>query len=969
MKTAAASTRTLGLYYRAAAYEETLQVHRNQPKGRPQALMGREVASNGFLQALLQKGNWSTLEAIVEDTRDRSSLQAICRQHLDQSATPKRVKCTPINELSRWFRGEKNTGSNQKVAGNPNKSKRPSSSLPATSVLHFASPPDPRFAWARQRYAPHSVALSGVTHTLCSPRGLDTIWQLLTAPVHPYDRLISTSTAVTRMLRRTTEVMSEYLSGRDAGTNKFEMTIEQLPLGVDTQQHAPATDAQRAAARAKLGITSGPGRKKLKDLVLLFVGRLSHHAKANPFPTLMAAQRTAQANEQRKVHLVLAGWFSNESIQSRFIASAKRFAPSVELHLIDGLDPWWRDHVWDAADIFISLADSIQETFGLTNLEAMSRGIPVVATDWNGYRDTIIDGETGILVPTSMLRHCNDDAAARVFTGEISYDQFLGEIGQTVAVSVQHSINVVKQLADDDDLRSCIGKAGRERAESRFAWSRVIESYETMWQHQRDEKALFQQASLRISVSNAKSADPDNARHQQPTRAEPAAAFDHANDSDRPDQFDVSGDGFSNQHPVALSPARFPPIDVSFDGYPTKWLDDRSEVSAIRQASELLTQLLSDDLSQHSGGARVNSHTQLHRLTSSFKDSWKTISAAIDEFERDSQESSDAQTRQAVRSSIAWLIKYGVLQYRSEQLEDAGSRMITKTVLNAPVLSFVTTCKGRLEDLQNTLPRLVEQPGCEVVVVDYDCPQQCGRWVENKFPSVMVVSVPNKSVFDRSDAKNRGVAAATAPWICLIDADVELEPEFCSTVAPSLQPGSFYRSSHPGEGTGGTFIVRREDFDRVGGHDPVFQGWGEEDDDLIDALKFIGLQTRRYSADLIRHRDHEDVARTLFHQDDDRRHSHMINRLYRCGKWDLARLSGVVAPIERRQAIYNAVAKEVRKLMRKGVPGTIRIDTGTMRWTPVASKSQRILEYTITPSGTQNAGDYEPSHQQKELPK
>ena len=38
-------------------------------------------------------------------------------------------------------------------------------------------------------------------------------------------------------------------------------------------------------------------------------------------------------------------------------------------------------------DIFVSLSDNIQETFGLTPLEGMASGLPVVATDWNGYRD------------------------------------------------------------------------------------------------------------------------------------------------------------------------------------------------------------------------------------------------------------------------------------------------------------------------------------------------------------------------------------------------------------------------------------------------------------------------------------------------------------------------------------------------------------------------------------------------------
>ena len=62
-----------------------------------------------------------------------------------------------------------------------------------------------------------------------------------------------------------------------------------------------------------------------------------------------------------------------------------------------------RRSVWHAADVFVSPSDNIQETFGLAVLEAMASGLPVVASDWDGYRDLVADGETGFLVPTAMV--------------------------------------------------------------------------------------------------------------------------------------------------------------------------------------------------------------------------------------------------------------------------------------------------------------------------------------------------------------------------------------------------------------------------------------------------------------------------------------------------------------------------------------------------------------------------------------
>ena len=61
-----------------------------------------------------------------------------------------------------------------------------------------------------------------------------------------------------------------------------------------------------------------------------------------------------------------------------------------------------RKIAWSSADIFSSLSDNFQETFGITPIEAMASGLPVVVSDWDGYRDSVRHGVEGYLVPTSM---------------------------------------------------------------------------------------------------------------------------------------------------------------------------------------------------------------------------------------------------------------------------------------------------------------------------------------------------------------------------------------------------------------------------------------------------------------------------------------------------------------------------------------------------------------------------------------
>ena len=60
-----------------------------------------------------------------------------------------------------------------------------------------------------------------------------------------------------------------------------------------------------------------------------------------------------------------------------------------------------------ACDLVLSLVDNIQETFGLSIAEAMAAGRPVVASDWDGYRDLIRHGIDGYLVPSCWDEQAN----------------------------------------------------------------------------------------------------------------------------------------------------------------------------------------------------------------------------------------------------------------------------------------------------------------------------------------------------------------------------------------------------------------------------------------------------------------------------------------------------------------------------------------------------------------------------------
>ena len=252
-------------------------------------------------------------------------------------------------------------------------------------------------AWLRRRRGQRSASLCGVTHTTADHLAMDVLGGLMTAPLQKWDALVCTSAAVREMVDTLLDGWGEYL-GRRFGTGPptRPWRLPVIPLGVDCDAFADSAGARqaRAAIRDRHGIGED-------DVVVLYTGRLTHVDKANPLPLYLGVEAAA-VETGKPLHLIQAGWFPAPYVEEGFRTAAATFAPSVHAVFVDGRNPEVRATIRFAADIFASFPDNIQETFGLTPIEAMAAGLPVVVSDWNGYRDTVRDGIDGIMVPTVM---------------------------------------------------------------------------------------------------------------------------------------------------------------------------------------------------------------------------------------------------------------------------------------------------------------------------------------------------------------------------------------------------------------------------------------------------------------------------------------------------------------------------------------------------------------------------------------
>ena len=120
----------------------------------------------------------------------------------------------------------------------------------------------------------------------------------------------------------------------------------------------------------------------------------------------------------------------------------RRF-PRLKLRRLGGLTPASdkeKKLALAAADLFCSPSDNLQETFGLSVLEAMASSLPVVASDWDGYRDLVVHGRTGWLVPCRDLLKIQsgpDPLDWRFSLGLQDYDSTVGL--RSLGVVIDHA--------------------------------------------------------------------------------------------------------------------------------------------------------------------------------------------------------------------------------------------------------------------------------------------------------------------------------------------------------------------------------------------------------------------------------------------------------------------------------------------------------------------------------------------------
>ena len=408
-------------------------------------LVGRKVANTSFIHALLRYGSFDRYCFFVGENGD---LRAV--QHLIDGGDPTlKDRITVLNMLE----------------------------LPdalahgMVSVLHQNSHIDQigTLVALRDRYAKRAVPVTSQIHSLSYPSMMESYASICLAQPSEIDAVFCSSEPGREVVERCMASALEGMATQGLKPQPPRWQLPVVPLGIDCSS---LEGGNRQAMRRELGIPDDA-------FVVLSIARFTEFDKMDIFPLLSAFTnfKSAVAKGKRKPFLLLAG--ARQGTQTPQMVRLWAKARGLEDHVRFRIDfsNAEKASLLAAADVFIAPSDNPQETFGITVIEAMAAGLPIIAADLDGYRDTV-SKDVGLRVAT----HWNSDAERLSSVGALLYQRPLHLfLAQGIEVDIKEMAAAMTLLYHDDPTRMRMATAARARARALYDWSKVIPRYQKVW--------------------------------------------------------------------------------------------------------------------------------------------------------------------------------------------------------------------------------------------------------------------------------------------------------------------------------------------------------------------------------------------------------------------------------------------------------------------------------------------------------
>lgn len=446
--------------------------------------LGRSVANTGFLRALLREDPFAGYHFFLPEGFQANALRELAQQvNPALLQEPGRLRLTSRPELPRALRSQR------------------------YHCFHLSDCINAPAHLARLRnlHAPEIFPITSMTHSLSYARYSKEFLAQLWPGCTPRDVVVASSATARDMLHNTWAALR---SAYNLDESFLNPDVQVIPLGIDCEAFVPVTGEDRQALRRGQGINES-------DCVLLVFARLSHTAKLDALPLFRALRRAARPPLSMESFTVIMAGGHDQREASDYLEHLRTLAGNMGLKFMvcKNPDEQQKLELFSLSDIFVSPVDNYQETFGISLLEAGAMGLPVVASDFDGYRFLVRNGETGILVPTTgPADSCFLDAAASL----LMENQHQLLCAQQVALDVPALARALRKLALSPGLRASMGHAARRHVCQTCSWQSVIWRYVTLWDslwhkhlpEQRLQELREQQHPLHVPLARAFSGYP-----------------------------------------------------------------------------------------------------------------------------------------------------------------------------------------------------------------------------------------------------------------------------------------------------------------------------------------------------------------------------------------------------------------------------------------------------------------------------
>jgi glycosyltransferase involved in cell wall biosynthesis len=202
--------------------------------------------------------------------------------------------------------------------------------------------------------------------------------------------------------------------------------------GVDSEVIYHGIDADRFKPENKIQSRRELGYKET-DFIVLFVGKM--HPYKDPLTLIKAISVAVKKNAN--LHLVMIG---DGELYTEVEKEISKLNLSSHVRLFRRVDDQTLEMLYDAADMFV--LPSVNEAFGMTLLEAMASGLPVIASNSGACPEVV--GNAGIIFNQGDHR----DLAEKIM-----------------------------ELFHDEELSKKLARASLKRAKETFSWEDKIHHY------------------------------------------------------------------------------------------------------------------------------------------------------------------------------------------------------------------------------------------------------------------------------------------------------------------------------------------------------------------------------------------------------------------------------------------------------------------------------------------------------------